>query len=182
MLEAGRSAAEVAGRLGHTWDISDYQTLPVWKPCPAYHDGAPPYDLYAVNYKLPFHSLSFTTQNPWLNELSERHPYAYKILLNTATAARKGIGDGDEIWVESTAGRVTGQAKVTECIHPEVVGIAGVFGSWARGKPVARGKGVHFNTLVPISLDRLDPISTGVDACVRVKVSRAERVGDGAWR
>jgi anaerobic selenocysteine-containing dehydrogenase len=94
-------------------------------------------------------------------------------LINTETAARKGVRDGDEIWVESEAGKVKGTAKVTECIHPEVIGIAGVFGSWARGKPVARGKGVHFNSLLPLSMDRIDPISSGVDSCIRVKVSRA---------
>jgi molybdopterin-containing oxidoreductase family molybdopterin binding subunit len=75
--------------------------------------------------------------------------------------------------VESVVGRVKGEAKVTECIHPEVVGIAGVFGSWAKGKPIAKGKGVHFNNLLPISIDRVDPVSSGVDSCIRVKVSRA---------
>ncbi len=154
-------------------DLSDYQVLPEWKPCAAYGDVSPPYDLYVVNFKLPFHSLSFTTQNPWLSDLAEHNPYAYKILINAETAKRKGVKDGDPIWVESVAGKVRGEAKLTECIHPEVVGIAGVFGSWAEGKPVAKGKGVHFNTLLPINMDRIDPVSTGVDSCIRVKVSRA---------
>lgn len=172
-LRAKRSVEKVAAQLDRNWDFSDYQVLPEWKPCDAYDDVSPPYDLYVVNFKLPFHSLSFTTQNPWLTDLAEHHPYAYKILLNTQTAKRKGIKDGEEIWVESAAGKVKGEVKVTECIHPEVVGIAGVFGSWAKGKPVARGKGVHFNTLLPINMDRIDPVSTGVDSCIRVKVSRA---------
>jgi molybdopterin-containing oxidoreductase family molybdopterin binding subunit len=173
MLRAKKSVAKVASQMGREWDTEDYQVFPEWKPCPAYHDGRPPYDLYVVNFKVPFHALSFTTQNPWLNDLAEHNPYAYKILINTETGERKGIKDGDEIWVESVAGKVKGQAKLTECIHPEVVGIAGVFGSWAKGKPVAKGKGVHFNTLLPISLERVDPVSTGVDSCIRVKVSRA---------
>jgi molybdopterin-containing oxidoreductase family molybdopterin binding subunit len=173
MLRAKQSVAKVAKQLGQKWDTSDYQALPEWKPCPAYDDGQPPYDLYVVNFKIPFHTLSITTQNPWLSELSERNPYAYKILINAETALRKGVRDGDEIWVESEAGRVKGVAKVTECIHPQVVGIAGVFGSWAEGKPVAKGKGVHFNSLLPLDMKRIDPISSGVDSCIRVKVSRA---------
>ena len=173
MLRAKESVSKVAAELAYKLDTSDYQALPEWKACPAYHDGTPPYDLYVVNFKLPFHSLSFTTQNPWLSDLAEHHPYAYKILINAETAKRKGVQDGDEISVESVAGKVKGQAKVTECIHPEVVGIAGMFGSWAKGKPVAKGKGVHFNSLLPMSLERIDPISTGVDSCIRVKVSRA---------
>ena len=173
MLRAKKSVAKVASQMGREWDTGDYQVLPEWKPCPAYNDSTPPYDLYVVNFKIPFHSLSITTQNPWLNDLAEHNPYAYKILINTETGQRKGIRDGDEIWVESVAGKVKGEAKLTECIHPEVVGIAGVFGSWATGKPIAKGKGVHFNTLLPISLERIDPVSTGVDSCIRVKVSRA---------
>jgi molybdopterin-containing oxidoreductase family molybdopterin binding subunit len=173
MLRAKNSVAKVAEQLGHKWDTSDYKALPEWKPCPAYENGKPPFDLFVVNFKIPFHGLSITTQNPWLSELSERNPYAYKILINAETAARKGVNDGDEIWVESEAGKVKGVAKVTECIHPEVIGIAGVFGSWAEGKPVAKGKGVHFNTLLPLNMERVDPISSGVDSCIRVKVSRA---------
>jgi anaerobic selenocysteine-containing dehydrogenase len=173
MLRAKKSVAEVADGLGINWDLSDYQPLPEWKPCPAYGERKPPYDLYVVNFKIPFHALSITTQNPWLNDLAEHNPYAYKILINSQTAELKGVKDGDEIWVESIAGKVKGEAKVTECIHPEVIGIAGVFGSWAKGKPVAKGKGVHFNSLLPISLERIDPVSSGVDSCIRVKVSRA---------
>jgi molybdopterin-containing oxidoreductase family molybdopterin binding subunit len=173
MLRAKDSVNKVAAKLGKKWDTSDYKAVPEWKPCPAYEQNQPPYDLYVVNFKIPFHALSVTTENPWLGELSERNPYAYKILINTETAARKGVRDGDRIWVESEAGKVTGEAKVTECIHPEVVGIAGVFGSWAEGKPVAKGKGVHFNSLLPLNMSRIDPISSGVDSCIRVKVSRA---------
>ena len=66
-------------------------------------------------------------------------------------------------------GKVLGEAKVTQCIHPEVVGIASHFGSWAKGKPVAKGKGTNFYSLVPFNID---PVSTGVDACIKVKVSK----------
>jgi molybdopterin-containing oxidoreductase family molybdopterin binding subunit len=173
MLRAKEASSKVATQLSYEVDTADYLALPDWKPCSAYHDGTPPYDLYVVNFKLPFHSLSFTTQNPWLSELAERNPYAYKILINTETAERKGVRDGDEIWLESEAGKVKGVAKVTECVHPEVVGIAGMFGSWAEGKPVAKGKGVHFNSLLPLNASRIDPISSGVDSCIKVKVSRA---------
>jgi molybdopterin-containing oxidoreductase family molybdopterin binding subunit len=173
MLRAKESVKKVAAKLGRKWDISDYTAVPEWKPCPAYEEHNATYDLFVVNFKIPFHALSFTTQNPWLSEVAERNPYAYKILINTETAERKGVRDGDDIWVESEAGKVKGVAKVTECIHPEVVGIAGVFGSWADGKPVAKGKGVHFNSLLPLNMSRIDPISSGVDSCIRVKVSRA---------
>ena len=44
------------------------------------------------------------------------------------------------------------------------------FGALARGKPVAYGKGVNFNKLVPF---HTDPVSSGIDACVSDKVYKA---------
>jgi hypothetical protein len=63
-----------------------------------------------------------------------------------------------------------GRAKPTEMVHPEVVAIAGAFGNWAKGMPVARGQGVHFNTLLPAGMDRVDKLCAGLDCCAKVKV------------
>lgn len=167
---AGEEVKKVMEELGTTWDCSDYQALPDWKPCPSYGEKSTDYDLVAVNYKLPFHTWSMTQENPWLDDLSEHHPNAYKIRINSETAKRKGIKDGDMVWVESKAGKVRGKVKLTEGIHPEVVGIAGTSGHWAEGLPVARGKGVHFNSLLPSNLERIDILSHALDGCVRVKV------------
>ena len=46
-----------------------------------------------------------------------------------------------DIWLESPVRKVREQAKVTQCIHPEVVGVAGHFGRWAEGSPIQKGKG-----------------------------------------
>lgn len=124
-----------------------------------------------MNYTLPFHQYSITAENPWLQEITERHPYAYKIMINSETARRLGLQDGGAVWVEELEGRkVKGNVKVTECIHPEVVAIACVFGAWADRKPISRGRGAHFNSLLPFDLKHIDPISCGADACARVKV------------
>jgi len=168
----GEKVKAVTEELEIPWDVSDYQPLPEWKPCPDYEPTSPEYDLLAANYKLPFHTFHFTAQNPWLTEISEHHPYAYKILMNRETARRKGLKDGDLVQVESAGGSTRGRLKLTECIHPEVVGIPGTFGSWAKGKPIARGKGPHFNSLIPLDPQRMDYVSTAVDACIRVKVTR----------
>jgi anaerobic selenocysteine-containing dehydrogenase len=70
----------------------------------------------------------------------------------------------NSVCFESSVGQVVGKAKVADCIHPEVIGVASHFGSYVRGKPAARSKGVNFNKLVPF--DR-DPVSTGADVCVK---------------
>ena len=66
--------------------------------------------------------------------------------------------------------KVRAVVRVTECIHPEAVGIGGHFGHWSPGMPISRGKGVSFNALCPSDLDHIDMISTALDQCVQVKV------------
>lgn len=177
ILRAGKEVESVSQELGIEWDTADYKATLYWRPCEAFSLEAR-HDFYAVNYRVPIHSMSYTIENPWLNELGRYHPSAYKILMNTEAARKLGIGDGDTIKLESEAGSVTGTVKVTEGVHPEVVGIAGTFGASAGGRPIAKGVGVHFNSLIPIDLKRTDPISGGLDSCVRVKVTRVTARGE----
>ena len=171
ILRAGEDIKKATDEMGIEWNIEDYNATIRWQPCPAF-SKEPRDDFYAVNYKLPFHTFSYTIQNPWLNELGRHHPYAYKVLMNADAAKKRGIADGETVRLESEAGSTTGAVKLTEGIHPEVLGIAGIFGSWAKGKPIAQGTGIHFNTLLPIDLEHTDWVSGGLDSCVRVKVSK----------
>ena len=172
-LKVGQEVKKVTQEMGIDWDTSDYQALPDWKPCPDFKDSPDPDELYAVNYKLTFHTFCNTPDNPWLDELSQHHSYAYKILINRQLARRKGISDGETVWVESSAGKVKGEARITDCVHPEVLGIAGTFGHWAKEMPIARDKGLHYNRLLDSRLDRLDTLSAALDTCVKVKVYKA---------
>ena len=79
----------------------------------------------------------------------------------------------DRIRLETESGlAVEGCAYLTECINSEVAGIAGCFGRKSPELALSYQQGVHFNTLLPHSLDRIDALSAALDACVRVKVSR----------
>ncbi len=170
--EAGRMVHEVTEKMGLKWETGDYEPLPHWKPCPAYSQTGD-YDLFAVNFRVPTHSQSWSVENAWLNEVARLNPYSMKIWVNAATGRKKGISDGDAIIVESQAGRLKGVAKLTECVHPQTVGISSHFGGWAKGKPLGAKIGDNFNCLLPFDEEHKDPISSGVDACVRVKVSKA---------
>jgi hypothetical protein len=66
-----------------------------------------------------------------------------------------------------------GTAKLTQGIHPEVVGIGACFGRWSRGEPLCRGKGIHFNSLIPHKMGWIDAMSGHIDACAPVKVRKA---------
>ncbi len=171
MQEAGKMVGEVTRKMGLKWETDDYEALPNWRPCPAYSSPGD-YDLYAVNFRVATHSQSWTVQNPWLNEVARLNPYTMKVWINAVTAGKKGIADGDQVSIESQAGRMTGVAKLTQCIHPEAIGISSHFGGWAKGKPLAAKKGNNFNCLLPFDQEHRDAVSSGVDACVRVRISK----------
>jgi molybdopterin-containing oxidoreductase family molybdopterin binding subunit len=112
-----------------------------------------------------------TMENPWLNEISEEDPYTYTIQLNVETAKKKGIKSGDVVWLENTKGHKTqGRVYLTEGIRPDHVGIAACAGHWARGQPIAKGKGVFFNELLEVDKEHTCPLSLGQDICVAVKI------------
>lgn len=173
-LRRGEELQELIQEIELPWDFSDFKALPEWMPCDSFEAPSRGEDvLIAVNYKLPFTYGAHGNENPWINEICERTPYTYSVLINEDVAKRKGIRDGDAIWVESAAHKAKGTAKVTQCIHPEVVGIAGFFGHWAKGMPISRGKGLAFNSFLPHDLDHIDKISTALDSCVLVKIYKA---------
>ena len=52
------------------------------------------------------------------------------------------------------------------------IGIAACSGHWAKGMPVAKGKGTNFNTLLEIDLKHVDPVCFNMETAVRVKVRK----------
>jgi len=169
-LTRGEELKTVVEQLGLDWDLSDYKPLSDWMPCQSYDAvQAGEYDLIAVHFKFPYVYGAFGNENPWIDEICERTG-AYNILLNETVGKAKGIRNGDTVWLESPVAKVRAKVKLTQCIHPQAVGVGGHFGHWAPGMPVARGKGVNFNALLPTDLDHIDKISTALDHCVQVKV------------
>jgi anaerobic selenocysteine-containing dehydrogenase len=159
---------------GLDMDYRYYSALPEWLPCPSHEVTDPQYDLWSFYYRDTLHTNSFTMENPWLDEASQMNPYSYNITINTETAKKKGIEDGDEVWVETVTGRrVKGRVKVSELIHPEGLGIGACAGHWSSGMPIARGKGVFYNDLLELDLEHADPVSANLDLCAKVKVYKA---------
>lgn len=167
-----RNAMEQQGipeRMGVKWDFSDYQPLPDWKPGPI-HTASPEYDFFAVNYKPVVFTFSNGAFNPFLMELAEKDPYYLKLWMNTAAAKKRGLKEGDTVWVESAVHRLQGVVTVSESIHPECVGIASTLGHWAKHS-IASGKGMHFNALNPVNWEMTDFVSAALEGVTaRVKV------------
>ncbi len=169
-LQRGEELKTVLGQLGLDWDLSDYKPLSDWMPCPSYNAVEKgDYDLIAVHFKIPYVYGNYGNENPWVDEIC-KGTNAYSILLNESVGEAKGIRDGDSIWLESPVQKVRATVKLTQCIHPQAVGVGGHFGHWSPGMPIARGKGVSFNALLPTDIDHIDMISTALDHCVQVKI------------
>lgn len=168
-------ARPIAERFGFNMDFSRHKPLPDWLPCPSHEVQDPQYDLWAFYYRDVLHTNSFTMENPWLDEAAQMNPYSYRISLNAEVARKKGLKDGDLVWVESDRGRrIKGYLKLTEGIHPEGLGIAALCGHWTDNQPIAKGKGVFFNDLIEVDYEHSDPANLNMDLCVKVKVYKAE--------
>jgi len=173
LLKHKEDVKAVTDKLGLDWDFTPYSPVPVWIPCAAHQDDRE-YDLLATNCKLPTHQFSVTCENLWIDEIATANPYSYNIMIHTSVAQKKGLFTGDIVTVESKHGKYTGRLRVTELVHPECVNVCGTFGHWAQGMPIARGKGVMHNRLLPSpSLERIDTLSGQIDQCVRVKITKA---------
>lgn len=172
LIDVGEQVKKVTRELGMDfWDVSSYNPLPNWTPCPAFEEDGEEYDLFLTSSRLALHTHSISADNPWVSDICSRNPLDYNILLNSETAAARGIEDGDSVCVESRAGKVKGTVRVTECVHPRVVGtLGGHLGQWAKHKDIARGKGVCHNSLIAFDWDLVETVSGQSDSCARVKI------------
>ncbi len=113
----------------------DYTPLPIWR-APTMDQSPSSYDLILISYKKIEFKQSRSTFIPLLNELEPRQ----ELIINSQTAAAKGISNGDECIVESH-NAVTGEtrsmrakAKVIEGIRPDTVALSHHYGFWVHPK------------------------------------------------
>ncbi|WP_027367615.1 molybdopterin-containing oxidoreductase family protein [Desulfocurvibacter africanus] len=132
------------------------QALPRVDLAPEYRVDAEQYPYVLLSYRTIFHQGSgqWTHNNPQL-----RDPVGgfrdNPLLINTATARKEGIKDGDLVTLRSRSGQVRVRAKCTERIRPDCLGLHHGFGS-SIGRVAAGGGGVSDNALIPDSGTTLD--------------------------
>jgi anaerobic selenocysteine-containing dehydrogenase len=163
-----RSKAEKVG-FHMNWDY--YTGMTSYFPS-VIHTELPPdseYDLFVISQRDSLMTFRFTADNPYIDGLASLNPFTYNIAMNVETAREKRIKDGDTICLENRWGdRVTGAVKLTLLIHPKVVAAVGL-GGWAKGRPIARGKGINPNALLRQDQYHICPISGSAEPSVRVK-------------
>ena len=153
-------------------DMKQYDPLPMWSPIPAHH-ADPSYDLYAFSWADVMHQNSNTMEIPWLDEVSRMNPFTYYVNINAETAEKKGLKAGDLVEIETWRGlKVQGVLQTRQGVHPQALNIMGVSGHWAKGMPIAKGKGVNFNSLLEHRFADMDPISCSIDITTKVKIRK----------
>jgi len=121
------------------------------------------YPLYLVNWKEPLHTHSRTMNNRWLMEFHGEN----ELWINTAKAQQLGVKNGDMVTVENQYAKAQAKARVTNRIHPDVVGMTHGFGHWGLG-PVAKGKGTNDSQFVPGKAEKISGMAAHKDGAVRV--------------
>jgi anaerobic selenocysteine-containing dehydrogenase len=155
-----------------------YQPVPFWVPT---NESTAPgdYDLYAINWKTNFriHGTGSILENAWVKEIRDEDPYETYIMINANTAKKKGLRDGDRVCVESRYGKTEGKIRLSELIHPEVIGIPGNYGGKSSPylNPVS-SEGAWFNLLLTADEEcALDPITAGIEIAPRVRIYKIEQ-------
>ncbi|MDZ7698314.1 MAG: molybdopterin-dependent oxidoreductase [Deltaproteobacteria bacterium] len=127
------------------------------------------YDLIGVSYRDVLHTHRFFLENPLVDEMSASNPYTYNVVINADTAKEKGLADGDWIAVKSHWGdKVEGRVKTSQLVHPKVLAVVGL-GGWAKGRPIAKDKGVNFNELLRADYKHMCPVVGSFEICSRLK-------------
>lgn len=135
--------------------------LPVYEPRDWQPDAN--YPFYAINWKESTHTHTRTQNNSYLMELKPENP----LMINASIAETNGFNDGDPVWVESIYGKVKAKVKLTNGIHPEVVGLQHGFGHWALGA-IAKGAGTSDAALRPCKADPLSGQAIHKQCCVKI--------------
>ncbi|MBM3512562.1 MAG: hypothetical protein FJX59_02475 [Alphaproteobacteria bacterium] len=173
LIDTGNKLKTVMAQLKLEWDFRPYTPLLTYFACHAHqHEAKDGFDLFIVNFKVPFITFSVTSENLWIDELSRANPYTHKVMINRATAEKKGIRDGDRVLIESAISKGEGVVKLTELIHPDCLGIPSTLGHWARAYSISKYKGTGFNNFLPApDVDYIDTLSGQTDSCTRVRVT-----------
>jgi anaerobic selenocysteine-containing dehydrogenase len=173
LIGAGEKVKKVCEDVDLDLDWDQYTPLPSWFTPTSYNELDGEFDLIAFSYRDILHTNNTTYQNPLVDEVSALCPYTYMITINGDVARKKGLKDGDGAWLENRYGiKERGFIKTMQGQHPKTVGIAGQGGLWAKGRPIARGKGSNFCKLLPSYLRHYDPVTGNIETSVAVKVSK----------
>lgn len=130
--------------------IQDYNAYPTWRD-PTMFASPDEYDLTLFSWHQIEQKQSRTANNKLLNEITPRSA----IRLNPRDAERVGVGDGDEVVLEThnahtrESFQVEGVVMLQDGIKVGSVGVPGHHGSWKDPESEALDEGPNINGAIP---------------------------------
>ncbi|MBW1802650.1 MAG: molybdopterin-dependent oxidoreductase [Deltaproteobacteria bacterium] len=154
-----------------------FQPVPFWIPTDEFL-APEEYDLYVINWKTNFriHGMGSILENAWIKEIRDKDAYETYVMINAETAKNKGLQDEDRVCIESRYGKTEGKLRVSELIHPEVIGIPGNYGGKSASflNPIT-SEAAWYNELLSSGEEHsLEPITAGIENAPKVKIYRIE--------
>jgi phenylacetyl-CoA:acceptor oxidoreductase len=165
----------------HWWDVQleEYQALPKckdfnapWQDAVVVAGGKPQdYPFWLLTARSMQYAWGGNVGMQMIKEVADNIAGHRGVIINTGTAERMGVADGDTIEVATPKAKVRGRAVVRQGIRPDTLLMIGQFNHWAT--PFAKDFGVpSLNALATMSLSLTDATGSSADI-VRVKVSKA---------
>lgn len=146
--------------------------LPHYEP-PRFVGDPREYPLVLNTYKMMAHAEGRGANVPYLQEIGSPLvdvKWDSWVEINPDTAARLGISDGDQVWVESVVGKVKTRANIYPGAQPEVVSMPFEQGHRAYGR-WAKDRGANPNWALVNETDHLGGLAAFFST--RVKVYKA---------
>jgi phenylacetyl-CoA:acceptor oxidoreductase len=181
-----RTGAELGNRLhehGIEWwndQLAEYQALPPWKDFPGVWNNEedesetfkPEFPFWLLTARSMQYSWGANAGIQLMQEVASNVAGHGGVIINTETAAKMGIADGDEVEVRSELRATKGRAVLRNGIRPDTLLMIGQFDHWKM--PFAKDLKVpSMNTVTPISLKLTDATGSSSDI-VRVAIRRLQ--------
>ncbi len=166
----------------HWWDLqlAEYQGLPKWKNFPAMWEtivtegGAKleDYPFWLLTARSMQYAWGGNVGMQMIKEVADNIKGHKGVIVNSQTAERLGIEDGDMIEIATPKRSVRGLAVLRQGIRPDTLLMIGQFGHWET--PLAKDFGVpSLNTLASMSMAQTDATGSGADI-VRVALRKGK--------
>ncbi|AQW87300.1 putative thiosulfate/polysulfide reductase, molybdenum-binding subunit [Campylobacter pinnipediorum subsp. caledonicus] len=102
------------------------------------------HELCLTNGKTPIHTNGHTQNIPFLNDMMKSAP----IWINPRTAAKKGLKDGDDVFLQNKHGKEKGKVFITEGIREDTLFVYHGFGHITPGMTRTNGIGTNDSKLL----------------------------------
>ena len=161
--------------------LDEYKPLPEYERFPdiwinyAKEVGRNPdeFPLWALTSRSTQYSWGANVGLPIIKEVADNISGHRGVIINSKTAHKFSIAEGDPVVIESATGKTEGHAVLREGIRPDTIVMIGQFDHWKT--PVAKDfQLASLNSVTALSLSLTDSTGSGADIA-RVKLSK----GDG---